>query len=408
MEDVTKATAREGGTRLRVAGLFAGIGGLELGLATAGHRTELMVELDPAANAVLGTRFSEIERAEDVRKLKSLPGGTGLLAAGFPCQDLSQAGQTDGIRGSRSGLVGEVFRLAKKSRVPWILLENVPFMLQLNRGEAIRHIADELEALGYAWAYRKIDTRAFGLPQRRERVFLLASLVADPATLLFQQQAVPRTAIDHRDVACGFYWTEGTRGLGWAIDAVPTLKGGSTIGIPSSPAIWMPDGGICTPDLRDAERMQGFQADWTKPAETVVRGGYRWKLIGNAVSVPAAAWVGYVINQEPGALPSCCKPLATKGAWPDAAYGRNKIRREVPCSPWPMASQPESLADFLKYPVKPLSAKATLGFYKRLMRSNLRYPAAFRVALEKHLGIAANNRESAYDPRTDQIPLFSS
>src|SRR5690606_19679397 len=91
---------------------------------------------------------------------------------------------------------------------------------------------------------------------------------------------------------CGFYWTEGLRGLGWAVNAVPTLKGGSSIGIPSPPAIVLPDGRVVTPDIRDAERLQGFPADWTKVAETVARRSARWRLVGNAVSVPAADWIG--------------------------------------------------------------------------------------------------------------------
>jgi DNA (cytosine-5)-methyltransferase 1 len=398
-------TTKEKRRGLRTVGLFSGIGGLELGLSEAGHSTELMVEIDRAANAVLKARFPDVENAEDVRALQSIPRGIELLAGGFPCQDLSQAGTTGGIHGVKSGLVMEVFRLAKESRVPWILLENVPFMLQLNRGEAIRHVVTELEALGYSWAYRKVDTRAFGLPQRRERIFLLASLVADPATLLFQQEVEPQIPADYRGVACGFYWTEGTRGLGWAVDAVPTLKGGSTIGIPSSPAIWMPDGRICTPDIRDGERLQGFTADWTEPAGTVGRASYRWKLVGNAVSVPAAAWIGSVLNRKPADLPRATRPLAPAGSWPDAAYGKKGARCEVSCSSWPVAYKSEPLADFLKYPPKGLSERATLGFYKRLTGGSLRYPAEFGVALERHLGIPTP-AVPVSRPRSAQIALF--
>ena len=96
---------------LRVAGLFAGVGGLELGLTRAGHETGLLCEIDAGARAVLAARFPDIPCAPDVRELKTLPKGTELLVGGFPCQDLSQAGKTAGIEGSRSGLVGEVFRL---------------------------------------------------------------------------------------------------------------------------------------------------------------------------------------------------------------------------------------------------------------------------------------------------------
>jgi DNA (cytosine-5)-methyltransferase 1 len=75
--------------------------------------------------------------------------------------------------------------------------------------------------------------------------------------------------------------------LGWAPDAVPTLKNGSTIGIPSQPAILFPNGAIVKPDIRDGERLQGFIADWTKPAEDVAKASKRWGLVGSAVSVPA-------------------------------------------------------------------------------------------------------------------------
>jgi DNA (cytosine-5)-methyltransferase 1 len=74
---------------------------------------------------------------------------------------------------------------------------------------------------------------------------------------------------------------------------VPTLKGGSGLGIPSPPAIWMPDGHFVLPDIRDAERLQGFPAGWTEAALTGhSKEGARWKLVGNAVSVPVSRWLG--------------------------------------------------------------------------------------------------------------------
>src|SRR5207244_1119711 len=125
----------------------------------------------------------------------------------------------------------------------WLCLENVPFMLQLDRGLAMRYLTSELGARGFSWAYRVVDTRAFGLPQRRKRVILLASRKHDPRAVLFAGDADRRSDPDPSTVACGFYWTEGIRGLGWAIDAIPTLKNGSTVGIPSPPAIRLPRGG---------------------------------------------------------------------------------------------------------------------------------------------------------------------
>ena len=128
---------------MRIAGLFAGIGGLELGMHRSGHTTELLCDVLPAARAVLNARFPGVPYRDDITKLRSLPGSVDLLCAGFPCQDLSQAGRTAGLDGERSGLIGEVFRLLSRRRVPTVVVENVPFMLQLNGGNAIRAIVDE-------------------------------------------------------------------------------------------------------------------------------------------------------------------------------------------------------------------------------------------------------------------------
>lgn len=374
-------------TRHVVAGLFAGVGGLERGLRRAGHVTSLMCENDPAAMAVLRSRFPLIRLHDDVRTLNTLPESTSLIVAGFPCQDLSQAGKTTGIAGARSGLVGEVFRLVERHRTPWVLLENVPFMLQLARGKAMNVITSAFEELGYAWAYRVVDARAFGLPQRRRRVYLLASCVGDPRTVLFADDAghVPEQGLNGHQVACGFYWTEGLRGLGWAVDAVPTLKGGSSIGIPSAPAILMTDGRVVTPDIRDAERLQGFPANWTKPAEQVAKKGARWKLVGNAVSVLAAAWVGRRLRWPASVLDFQTMPLLDHRHWPAAAWNAGGGRMRVEASEWPVQRHYHSLEEFLRYPPTPLSAKATAGFLQRAGQANLRFQPSFLDALRSHL-----------------------
>ena len=165
--------------------MFSGIGGLECGLHNAGHETLFMAETDKAASAVLERRFPGLCNVGDVRNIKRLPPETELLFGGFPCQDLSQAGETTGINGDKSSIVGEVFRLLRRKRVPFLLLENVPFMLQLDRGAAMRFLTRSLESLGFNWAYRVVDTRAFGLPQRRQRVIVLASRTQDPREVLF-------------------------------------------------------------------------------------------------------------------------------------------------------------------------------------------------------------------------------
>ena len=98
-------------------------------------------------------------------------------------------------------------------------------MLQLGRGRALEIIVNEPEALGYRWAYRVGDSRAFGWPQRRQPVFFLASREGNPRNVLLADDAEePEPKRPSRRRSFGFYRTEGVRGLGAAVDAVPAHK----------------------------------------------------------------------------------------------------------------------------------------------------------------------------------------
>lgn len=376
---------------MKVAGLFAGIGGVERGFELAGLSSELLCEIDEAAQLVLADRFPRVHIHADIRTLKALP-AVDVIAAGFPCQDLSQAGGTAGIKGKHSGLVSHVFRLldaaAKSKQLKWLVLENVPFMLQLDRGRAMSVLVRELEARGFMWAYRVVDTRAFGLPQRRQRVILVASRTEDPREVLFPENHDEPEWHENPSLAFGFYWTEGLRGLGAAIDAVPTLKGGSTIGIPSPPAILLPFGrGLVMPDLRDTERLQGFPSDWTVGALKARRKNARWKLVGNAVSVPVAQWLGGRLVKPTSYDATSDAMLPRTGhRWPKAAWGTTKERRSVAVTGWPDRQQYRHLHSFLRYPGTPLSVRATQGFLERLNRGTLTcFPNGFKEHVFAHL-----------------------
>jgi DNA (cytosine-5)-methyltransferase 1 len=385
---------------MRTAALFAGIGGLELGLERAGHETAVLSELwDPAA-AVLSARFPEVPNLGDIRDVRALPRGIDLVTAGFPCQDLSQAGNTAGIGGNRSGLVGHVFRLVDARLPPWLVLENVSFMLHLDGGRAMHRLVSEIEARGYTWAYRVVNSLGF-LPQRRERVLFVASRCGRPEDVLLADEVFPEPPETRLDThAHGFYWTEGIRGLGWAPDAIPTLKNGSTIGIASPPAILLPDGAVIKPEIRDAERLQGFPVDWTKPAEDVGRASWRWSLVGNAVTVPVAEWLGARLACPGTYHTERDRPLPPGGRWPRAARFDGRMRHAVEISAFPAWEDRAPLTEFLQFPGDLLSARATAGFLERTNRSRLRFVEGFRERLHEHLvrmqntSVATRSRKS--------------
>lgn len=361
--------------KLRIASLFSGVGGFELGFKAAGYHPVLFCESNPAARAVLQCAWPDVEISEDIRKLKKLP-DCEVITAGFPCQDLSQAGHKAGIRGSQSGLVGHLFRLlGRLTHEPdWIVVENVPYMLGLNKGAAMGHLINNFERLGFSWAYRVIDSRAFGLPQRRARVILLASRVKNPEAALASEDTHAfideKPSVIRRQSSYGFYWTEGSRGLGWVRDAVPPIKGGSGFGIPSPPAIWIPSTGeLGKPTIRDAERLQGLPVDWTLPAISSARSreGTRWRLVGNAVNVETATWIAKRLKEKVRPAKILSGKLDTESRWPAAAAGQKGARHRLLVGSWPVHEPLKQITTFLSEPLVPLSHRAASGFLKRAL-----------------------------------------
>jgi DNA (cytosine-5)-methyltransferase 1 len=377
--------------RASVVALFAGIGGIEIGLERSGFSTTYLCESWEPAQTVLRKGFPDVPLVGDIEGVEELPPAT-VVTAGFPCTDLSQAGMTAGIEGRNSGLVRKALALVDDHSATWVLLENVRNMLPLHGGRAMAAITRELDRMGFRWAYRLVDSRFTGVPQRRQRVIFLASRCEDPRTVLFADEAGERDEAKLADDAFGFFWTEGLRGLGWCRDGVPTLKGGSTIGIPSPPGVWQPDAELgerfVTPGIATAERLQGFRKGWTSPAAGHHRrAGGRWKLVGNAVTVGVSAWVGRRLV-DPGVWDaSLSSNLAPGTPWPPAAWGDGGKAWRVDVSLWPERRPYRHLLDMMGDDYAPLSHRAASGFLERLDRGSLRVPEQFRLDMKEHVEV---------------------
>ena len=164
--------------------LFAGIGGFRLGLEQSGHECVGHCEIDRHANRSYQAMHNPKEGewfAEDINTVDAaaMP-GVGLWCFGFPCQDISVAGKQGGISANRSGLFFAVMRLLReieeKNKPGWLLIENVKNLFSVNGGRDFLRVLAELDAVGYDAQWQLINSKDFGVPQNRERVFIVGNL----------------------------------------------------------------------------------------------------------------------------------------------------------------------------------------------------------------------------------------
>lgn len=165
---------------------FSGIGGLDLGLDRAGMTCVGQVEIDKHARSVLDRHWPDVPKHDDITTAKEwasdigLVGRVDVVCGGAPCQDLSVAGKRQGFAGERSVLVLHMVALAAHVQADWIIYENVPGLLSSNQGRDLGVLILALADAGFPYVeWRTLDSRYFGVAQRRRRVFLVAG-TSDP------------------------------------------------------------------------------------------------------------------------------------------------------------------------------------------------------------------------------------
>jgi DNA (cytosine-5)-methyltransferase 1 len=190
-----------------VAELFAGVGGFRIGLARAGWKTVFSNQWEPAtkvqhASDVYVARFGEKGHSnEDIAKVASLPKNVDLLVGGFPCQDYSVAktlNSSKGLKGKKGVLWWEILRLVHKQKPKFIFLENVDRLLKSPSNQRGRDFAVMLKTLGdegYTIEWRVVNAAEYGFPQRRIRVFIIATKKKPDAKKSSPKSIIEKTGI---------------------------------------------------------------------------------------------------------------------------------------------------------------------------------------------------------------------
>jgi DNA (cytosine-5)-methyltransferase 1 len=154
--------------------LFAGIGGFRIALERAGAQCVFSSEIDKFARQVYQVNFNE-EPAGDITQIKEqdIPAHD-VLCGGFPCQSFSTVGKRKGFSDPRGTLFFDILRIAKHHQPKILFLENVKGLLGHNDGDTFETIRNSLTEIGYTVHWKVLSATMFGLPQRRDRLFIVA------------------------------------------------------------------------------------------------------------------------------------------------------------------------------------------------------------------------------------------
>ena len=164
----------EDGYSMNFGSLFAGIGGIDLGLERAGMTCAWQIEIDEFCRKILNKHWPSVPKYIDVKDCnKSNLANVDLIAGGFPCQPVSQAGKKEGEKDER-WLWDDFYRLICEIKPRWIMVENVTGLLSTRNGKLFGGILRDLSTCGYDAEWQTIPAIAIGRPHERKRVFLIA------------------------------------------------------------------------------------------------------------------------------------------------------------------------------------------------------------------------------------------
>lgn len=314
---------------MKLGGLFSGVGGFELAWTQLGHEVAWMCEWDAKARKVLEARFPGVPIYPDVRDLDPAEvEAVDVLTGGSPCQGFSVAGARTGLEHSESQLFADYIRimdgLAERG-LQYAIWENVPGVLSIQNDDGERTFNHVVAALaggtepvrlpedrrwntglasgqGRAVAWRILDSRYFGVPQLRRRLFACVAfghspedragraLLAKREGLQGDSEAIKKT----QEASTGDVGAGAKAGVGFRLTAFGQYEDdnmASTLkrrDYKDATDLIVDENGVRRLTPVECERLQGFPDDWTSPAGS---DNSRYQAMGNAVTVNVVSWI---------------------------------------------------------------------------------------------------------------------
>ena len=293
--------------KYHINSFFAGIGGFDVAFEKQGFSTSLLCEINPFCNQILNRHWPNVMKEGDINtiKVENIP-DVELWCGGFPCQDISVArGASErlGLKGKRSGLFYRFADLIEQKMPEVVIIENVAGLFTSNNGRDFGVILQTLSSLGYCVAWRLLNSRYFGVPQSRTRVYLCCwkNNPVKALNVMFDAQGAFKPANERKD-----FITE--ESLIEEYPKVPKVayclaaSSGRHTGTDWSRTYVVCKDGVRRLSPLESERLQGFPDNWTLPTDESVNDDnintLRYTAIGNAVSVPVVEWIATRVKTQ--------------------------------------------------------------------------------------------------------------
>jgi len=281
---------------MKVFSMFSGIGGFELGTVMASKDIEFVgySEIDKYAIQIYEKHFSGVYNYGNATRInpRELP-DFDILVGGFPCQAFSVAGKRRGFNDTRGTLFFDIARICSEKRPRYLVLENVKGLLSHDNGKTFQTILGVLSDMGYGVEWQVLNSKNYGVPQNRERIFIVGHLGGSGGQKILSLERTMSEIGSNKLRQTGVIGKDSEATRVYDIKGLSrTIKYGGGMG--AKTGLYTDHKGIRRLTPTECERLQGFPDGWTEGLSDT----QRYKTLGNAVTVNVVAEILKALYKE--------------------------------------------------------------------------------------------------------------